>query len=69
MIYQNIIQVVNTGSDGNCCVIHDSYGNALLLDLGVSMEAVLKALNYHIECVKGDTLTMPGIYPLSFGRV
>ena len=57
MIYQNIIQVVNTGSDGNCCVIHDSYGNALLLDLGVSMEAVLKALNYHVECVKGALIS------------
>lgn len=53
MYFQNIIQVVGTGSDGNCCVIYDSEGDALLIDLGINMDAVLKAMNYHIECVVG----------------
>lgn len=53
MVNTNLIQVVGTGSDGNCCVIYDSDGNALIIDLGMSLDVTLKALNYHIESVKG----------------
>lgn len=53
----NAIQVIGTGSKGNCCVIWDSKGNALLIDLGVRLNDTQRALRYDMSCVQGAVVT------------
>lgn len=44
----SIIKTVGTGSKGNCLVI-ESNGKKLLVDLGVDYKRILKSVNYKIR--------------------
>lgn len=46
------LTVIGTGSTGNSyCLKHDN--DTLLLDLGVTMDKIYKALNFNLSCVDG----------------
>lgn len=51
------IQVIHTGSKGNCCVIWDSQENGLLIDLGVSFPKVNKSIEYKISHICGAVVS------------
>lgn len=51
------IDVVGTGSSGNCYLIHSDDGRVLILDAGVPIMEVKKALNFNISCIDGVIVT------------
>ena len=40
------VKILNSGSDGNCCVVQDRQGNQLLLDCGLSYDKIIKNVNF-----------------------
>lgn len=50
------LQVIATGSSGNCYALHDG-GKILLLDAGITGTKILKAINYRIGDVVGCLIT------------
>lgn len=47
------LKVVGTGSSGNCYLLYDDDGNVLVLDCGITMDRVKKALDFNISAIKG----------------
>lgn len=47
------MKVVGTGSSGNCYLLFDDEGRALVLDCGVKLESVKKALDFNVSCISG----------------
>ena len=50
------LQVISTGSTGNCYVLWDE-GKALLLDAGISIQRIMRAINFQAERVMGCLVT------------
>ena len=50
------LQVISTGSIGNCYVLWDE-GKALLLDAGISIQRIMRAINFQAERVMGCLVT------------
>lgn len=47
------VRCIGTGSSGNSYALHDNNGKILLLDLGVSVKSIKKAINFRISDVVG----------------
>jgi len=47
------LNVVGSGSSGNCYILTDSRGQHLILEAGLRFERILKALNFDLRCVDG----------------
>lgn len=54
---RNAIQVIGTGSMGNCCVIWDSKGNALLIDLGIKLTDTQRAIGYDMARIQAAVVS------------
>lgn len=40
-----LVKILNSGSDGNCCVVKDCNQNQLLLDCGLGYEKIISNIN------------------------
>lgn len=40
-----IVDVLNSGSDGNCTIITDSANNQIMLDCGINYENIIGKIN------------------------
>ena len=47
------LKVVGTGSSGNCYLLYDDNGNVLVLDCGITLDRVKKALDFKVSAIKG----------------
>lgn len=51
------LQILGSGSSGNCYILKPSKGKSLIIDCGVNFTAVKKALNFDYSSVAGCLLT------------
>lgn len=51
------LEVLGTGSKGNCYVIRSEDGSTVLLDVGIPYKDILKGLNFDLGSLKGFVLT------------
>lgn len=51
------LQILGSGSSGNCYILKPSKGKSLIIDCGVNFTAVKKALNFDYSSVAGALLT------------
>ena len=51
------LHVISTGSKGNCYLLTDDQGRVIALDAGVSIKAIVVALNHDISKVDGALIT------------
>lgn len=51
------LQILGSGSSGNCYILKPSKGKSLIIDCGVNFTAVKKALNFDYSSVSGCLLT------------
>lgn len=54
---KSCINILGTGSAGNCALVYDSRGKCVILDLGLSWEDVQKGLDYDVSCISAILLT------------
>lgn len=46
------IEVLSSGSSGNCLVLYDSLGKYLIIDVGLTWDKIAKGINYELsDCV------------------
>ena len=52
-----LLNVIGTGSRGNCLAVYDSRGNYILLDAGLTFNKILKGLDYNTHGLSGAFVT------------
>lgn len=51
------ISCIHSGSDGNCYTLTDNDGNILLLDCGVPIMDIKRAINFKVSSIIGCIVT------------
>lgn len=51
------LRIVSTGSKGNCYVLKDKSGSMLMLDCGVNMQEVYKAIDFNVNALSSCLLS------------
>ena len=52
-----LVQCIGTGSSGNVLALYSNSGKILLLDLGLSVKEIKKAINFRTSDIAGAVVT------------